>query len=56
MKKIYYVKLSPQGQITIPAEAIRKLGWLKGKTKLALGRVGRALVIDRAEGEEVTSL
>ena len=44
-RKIYYAKLSPKGQITIPAEAIRRMGWLRGKTRLYLGRVGNAIVI-----------
>jgi bifunctional DNA-binding transcriptional regulator/antitoxin component of YhaV-PrlF toxin-antitoxin module len=55
-RKVFSAKLSPKGQITIPADVIRRMGWLKGRTRLYLGRVGNALVItpDEPAGARTT--
>jgi hypothetical protein len=38
-------RLSPKGQLTIPAAHLRLLGWCRGMSHLQIERVGRAIHI-----------
>jgi len=57
MRRSYITTLSPKGQITIPADCLRELGWVKGKTRLRRSRARGGMRLAPVKvGEEATSL
>ena len=51
MKRFYIAKLSPKGQITIPSQCLRDLGWVKGRTTLTRATArGAAIIASVKEG------
>jgi bifunctional DNA-binding transcriptional regulator/antitoxin component of YhaV-PrlF toxin-antitoxin module len=45
MSRLFIARVSPKGQITIPARCLRELGWVKSQIRLTRSKARGALVV-----------